>query len=63
MYEIYKQVHEQCAHGRRDKCLVSLAVNYTWSNRKFVQKYINICHSCQNRQSVKFQRYRKRLSS
>lgn len=53
MYDTYKQVHEQTAHGGRDKCLDSLAINYSWFNRKLVQQYIDICYSCQNRQSVK----------
>jgi hypothetical protein len=53
MYEIFKQIHEETAHGGRDKCMNSLSVNYSWYNRQLMQIFINNCQACQNRQAVK----------
>jgi len=53
MYDIFKQIHEETAHGGRDKCMDSLSVNYSWYNRQLLQIFINNCQACQNRQAVK----------
>jgi hypothetical protein len=55
MYDVFKQIHEETAHGGRDKCMDSLSINYSWCNRQLLQLFINNCQACQQRQSVKIQ--------
>ena len=52
MYDTYKQIHIQSAHGGRDKCLDSLSMNYSWCNRKLLELFIKNCSSCQKRKPV-----------
>ena len=44
MYEIFKKVHLESAHGSRDKCLDNLAVSYSWFNRDLLQIFIKKLH-------------------
>ena len=52
MYDVYKKIHIETAHGGRDKCLDNLAVNYSWFNRHLLQIFIKNCTSCQKRKSI-----------
>ena len=53
MYDIFKQIHEETAHGGRDKCMDSLSINYSWYNRQLLQIFLKSCQACQERQPVK----------
>lgn len=59
MYSIFKQTHIQTAHGGRDKCLDSLAVNYSWVNRSLLQIFLKMCPSCETRKTVKIPMFSK----
>jgi hypothetical protein len=52
MYDVYRQIHEETAHGGRDKCLDSLPLNYSRYNRQLLQIFINNCGPCQKRKSI-----------
>ncbi len=52
MYDIYKRIHIESAHGGRDKCIDSLIVNYSWYNRDLLQIFIKNCSSCQKRKAI-----------
>ncbi|CAF4136195.1 unnamed protein product, partial [Adineta steineri] len=52
MYDIYKKIHTETAHGGRDKCLDSLLINYSWFNKDLLQIFLKNCSSCQKRKSI-----------
>jgi hypothetical protein len=52
MYDVFKKIHIEAAHGGRDKCLDNLAVNYSWFNRSLLQIFLKSCSSCQKRKSI-----------
>jgi hypothetical protein len=52
MYDVYKSTHLEAAHAGRDKCLDSLAMNYSWYSRHLLQIFIKNCSSCQKRKPL-----------
>ncbi|CAF0746951.1 unnamed protein product [Adineta steineri] len=52
MYDIYKKIHTEAAHGGRDKCLDSVLINYSWFNRDLLQIFLKNCSSYQKRKSI-----------